>query len=126
MSRKIFSVTFYILLLIFTYVLLKDGVEQSFLKDYDFFDINFVWMDKLVHLLLFATLMFTLQLSNGKTKANSIFLLIYGLLIEILQGTITETRTADIFDFLADAVGIYVGFIMSQLKFIPKILKLKN
>lgn len=40
-------------------------------------------------------------------------LLLMGILIEILQGTLTTTRSADVADALADAVGIAAGIALA-------------
>lgn len=47
-------------------------------------------------------------------------LLIHGALIEILQGTLTSTRYADVTDWFADAVGISIGMLL-VLRFLPAI-----
>ncbi len=76
---------------------------------------------------MFSCLMFFRNLAfPEKAKQNAIVILFYGILIELLQETITETRTSDFFDVVADAVGIGVGYGLSRLKFINKILKLNN
>jgi VanZ family protein len=39
--------------------------------------------------------------------------IIYGIILEVLQGTLTEGRTLDLYDVLANCIG--VGFISSIL-----------
>jgi len=41
-------------------------------------------------------------------------LLFLGIALEVLQGTVTTTRTFDLFDFAADAVGIAVALALAH------------
>ncbi len=36
----------------------------------------------------------------------------YGLIIEVLQATLTNTRQADFYDFLANTMGAFVGLVV--------------
>ena len=85
--------------------------------------LELISFDKYVHFGMFFLLIlltargFLLQTSypDLKIKAKLYSLLIcifYGGLIEILQGTIFLERSADWFDFLADAVGSLVGLLL--------------
>ena len=42
------------------------------------------------------------------------FVVIYGIIIEILQGVLTTTRESDLFDALANTLGAIVGLIGFQ------------
>jgi glycopeptide antibiotics resistance protein len=44
-------------------------------------------------------------------------LVVFGLLIEILQGALTATRTADPVDLMADSVGVLVGWGLARAGF---------
>ncbi len=75
--------------------------------------------DKLVHCLMYLGLGFTLFYDYSKdtfTKVGKfIFILMvlaifYGGLIEIIQEYFTTRRTAEWLDWLADIVGVFLGF----------------
>ncbi|MEM7279019.1 MAG: VanZ family protein, partial [Pseudomonadota bacterium] len=71
---------------------------------------RFPMMDKLQHLISFLAL--TLWFAGAYEKRHylhlGIGLLLFGLSIEIVQGQ-TSHRTADLYDFLADALGVGLG-----------------
>jgi VanZ family protein len=78
--------------------------------------------DKFVHALLFFVLIL-LTVNGFKRQASfallyrspkiiSLFLcVIYGGLLEIMQGAVFSERTADIFDFIANSFGCTVGIM---------------
>jgi len=79
--------------------------------------------DKLVHLLLFAGISGIVFFDNTqwlKKNISNIRLLLgsflfptaFGGLIEILQATLTDTRSGDVMDFAFDAVGAAVGVLI--------------
>lgn len=78
--------------------------------------------DKLVHLLayLFFTIIWFLgfYLSNKKqiysrSLIKSVVLgVFYGILIEVIQGVATVSRSADFKDFIANCIGILTGVIL--------------
>lgn len=75
--------------------------------------------DKVVHSGMYFALMSVIILENRKRLNNtrSLFLtslipLFYGIVIEIMQSTLTVTRTGSIFDALADTVGILVSLLL--------------
>jgi VanZ family protein len=72
--------------------------------------------DKSNHLLAFAVMAW---LGCKAFPQRLVFILLgllaYGALIEILQ-SFTPTRSAEWFDFLADSVGILVGWVLIRLK----------
>jgi VanZ family protein len=75
--------------------------------------------DKLVHFGMYFGLMSVIILENFKTirGSHNLFLiglipLAYGILIEIMQSTLTSTRTGSFFDALADAAGIITSIIL--------------
>ena len=80
---------------------------------------NITFLDKVVHFGMYFTLMSVMIFENRKTIKNSnhyIFLILipifYGLLMEILQLTITETRSGDLLDFLANAAGALAALLI--------------
>ena len=75
------------------------------------------WGDKIEHALTFAFLMLWFcQLYRGRRPRLILAaaLVVFGLLIEVLQGALTTTRTADPFDLMADSVGVLVGWWLAR------------
>jgi VanZ family protein len=68
---------------------------------------------------------------SGKPKYNYLILIIacfafiYGIIIEVLQGTLTETRTTDIYDVLANGLGI-VAAVLVLILLQSNLIKLKS
>lgn len=97
--------------------------------------LKFAVSDKLIHAVSYFILMFlwSLFLVSQNKKRNfkfliaitAIFAFIYGIIIEVLQGTLVETRTADIFDVLANSLGI-VTAVLVLVFFQRNLIKLKN
>jgi VanZ family protein len=93
----------------------KDIPHISFLELLSF--------DKLVHagiffvLVLLAIRGFLLQSTITFLQANArvlavVFCIVYGGLLEIMQGTLFQERSADVFDFIANSFGVIVGLMM--------------
>jgi len=75
------------------------------------------WGDKIEHTLIFAWLMLWYCQLYGARRARPIVaagLVMFGLLIEVLQGTLTTTRTADPLDLMADSFGVLVGWGLAR------------
>ncbi len=85
-------------------------------------------MDKVVHILMYATFAFLCIwgyrkqfVSNGKDyqkRALRLTILIsiaYGGLTELMQEFLVPTRTGDWFDFLSDALGTLLGVLVFYL-----------
>ena len=75
--------------------------------------------DKLVHFGMYFVLMSVIILEHRKNLSNplKLFLLAliplsYGILMEILQLTLTTTRTGDVYDALADAAGVLASALL--------------
>jgi len=75
--------------------------------------LNIPYLDKIAHFVLYFGLMSVIILENRRIiiGTGQLFLIalipfFYGILIEILQATITETRSGSIYDIIADAAGI--------------------
>jgi VanZ family protein len=90
----------------------KDIPHISFLELLSF--------DKLVHagiffvLVLLAIRGFLLQSTITFLQANArvlavVFCIVYGGLLEIMQGTLFQERSADVFDFIANSIGVLLG-----------------
>jgi VanZ family protein len=86
--------------------------------------------DKLVHLGMYFCFSFVLIYDLFKAKPDfsslKIFLisvlsaLAYGGFLEVLQGTLTKTRTADILDFLFDTIGGVLAVVFWKVFKKPK------
>ena len=81
--------------------------------------IKIPYFDKVVHFGMYFFLMSVMIAENRKKiKATSHLFLValipafYGFLMEILQLTVTRTRSGDIIDFLADAAGILASLLI--------------
>ena len=69
--------------------------------------------DKAQHALAFAVLTLTGSLAYAnKTKVVYIGLILYGVIIEVMQNTLTSTRFGGVSDILADSVGMAIGFFI--------------
>ena len=78
--------------------------------------ISFNNIDKLYHLFAYFTLSCCWLFSFYKKPALKyiiiIFCIIYGIIIEVLQDTLTLYRTGDFKDILANTVGIFLGLLV--------------
>lgn len=81
--------------------------------------INVPYADKVVHFLMYFGFMSVIIFETRKAfkSINILFLtglipLFYGILMEILQSTLTLTRSGDFFDALADGSGILVSILL--------------
>ncbi len=113
-----------------TYLSLSSFSELEDLDEIDFIDIPH--SDKIGHFIFYfgcTTVWFLLffkgvRLSNRALKiltAVAIGSFLYGVLIEILQATITTTRSGDWRDALANTTGILAAyFIISRSKLVGK------
>jgi VanZ family protein len=81
--------------------------------------INVPNFDKVVHLGMYFGLMSVIILENRKTIKSRGYLyliglipLLYGILMEILQATLTLTRSGSFYDALADAAGVFLSILL--------------
>jgi VanZ family protein len=81
--------------------------------------INIPNIDKFVHFGMYFSLMSVIIFENRKTikSTGHLFLiglipLFYGILMEILQSTLTSTRNGDFYDALANSFGILVSILL--------------
>ena len=95
-------------------------------------DVGVSFGDKIFHflayalltLLCFATL--SLTFSMEKTRAiliAGVFAIIFGILIEVLQDTMTEFRALDVYDVLANSLG---ALLVSVILIFKNRLQVKN
>lgn len=80
--------------------------------------VNIPGNDKAVHFLFYLVFVVLWSLAKWqsyfKMKYDSLIVvlaIIYGIIIEVLQGVLTQTREADFYDALANSLGAIVGFI---------------
>lgn len=86
--------------------------------------------DKAIHLTayLILTLCWLIAYKNKlkglKTNAYIVFLIFfYGIIIEVLQATITTNRQFEIKDIVANTIGIMLGFTVFKVLTQKKLLK---
>jgi VanZ family protein len=90
-----------------------------------------LWVDKWVHIFLFAVMTWlwcrALHQSGSRGKQLvKIFLFIavlslaYGIGMEFVQRDLVANRGFDVWDIVADAVGVAVGLIYSRSRYIKK------
>lgn len=84
-------------------------------------------IDKVVHILFFFSLVILWQLVVFKYKGDVLsrriifwilgLALAYGILVEVIQGELTASRTADPYDVIADLAGAFLGvWAFSKMK----------
>ncbi|AFL80387.1 putative integral membrane protein [Aequorivita sublithincola DSM 14238] len=89
--------------------------------------ISLTGLDKIVHSLIYFMLVnlwlcyfyikMDFQISNKLVLILLLSALFYGIIVEILQGTVTGTRSADILDVAANLIGSLLGiFFFKQVK----------
>lgn len=90
---------------------------------------SFPHIDKVVHLLMYALLSIVFWGSlrrDGVSVVKSAVLgillpVLYGGLIEVLQECFFPPRTGDIFDWLSDIIGVFIGYFTGVM-----LCKMKN
>ena len=75
----------------------------------------FFHLDKLIHVILFMFGVYFFAIAY-KEKQKNMFLcpiiisfILYGGLLEFMQGIIFKNRISDIYDFIADIIGVFIG-----------------
>ena len=94
----------------------------SLTSSHTFDKVSFItipYIDKIVHFGMYFGLMSVIILENRKTliKTSHLFLiglipLLYGILLEIMQSTLTLTRTGSFYDALFNCAGILVSILL--------------
>ena len=106
----------------------------SIMPGRDLPEVNIVQIDKLVHMSFYLIL--TVLLVRGffkqytfpflKNHAINVVVLIgvlYGIIIEIIQGAFTADRHFDLWDAFANSIGVMIGVIIFKSKVAAKFLK---
>ena len=73
--------------------------------------------DVVLHLAAFAYLAFALSLAHfsGRGWATAAWLVAFGVLLEVLQGALTTTRSPELKDLAMDLAGIGLGLVTFKL-----------
>jgi VanZ family protein len=90
-----------------------------------------IYFDKWVHIGMFALLVFlwcrVLSKRNYEArKLNTVFVqialaaIVYGTIMELIQGLFIPGRSGDVSDIIADTVGAWGGYYFSRWRFIKK------
>ena len=94
---------------------------------------NLFQIDKLVHAIVFAIgiYLFAIALVAQQNKNFLSYLIVsfvvYGLILEVLQGTIFVERSTDLLDWLADTIGVFIGvLIFNKFPFTTSINSVKK
>ncbi len=80
----------------------------------DLVEINFKFHDKLIHfaayalLCLFIYFIFKIYAVQSSLRTAVLFSIIYGIVIEVLQMTLTSYRAFDLYDIAANTAGIFI------------------
>ncbi len=84
-------------------------------------------IDKLEHAFAYLVLTFLWLLALGKTKTARLLIvvicIIYGIIIEILQGLLTSYRFAELLDVVANTLGILLATMVFWLFFVKNNVK---
>lgn len=80
--------------------------------------------DKFTHILMYAGLgfIFFFEYKNDVRRNTNrnwfiypfLFLILFGGIIEILQGTLFKPRTAELGDWIADIIGLLIGTLLAK------------
>ncbi|WP_223267151.1 VanZ family protein [Polaribacter sp. IC073] len=90
------------------------------------YDISISHLDKWQHCLAYFTL--SLSWLFAVYKENKKYLIVFacvvfGIIIEILQHTLTNYRTGDYFDVIANSLGVLIGLLVYNQVFKKNLLK---
>ncbi|WP_255513220.1 VanZ family protein [Lutibacter sp. Hel_I_33_5] len=91
--------------------------------------IKFTYLDKIEHIIAYFVLAICwfctihLKTKNNSLKKTVFFLCIsYGILLEVLQGTLTSYRTADWKDMIANSIGVLIALLIFNKFFQKKLV----
>ncbi|MGB3542897.1 VanZ family protein [Rubrivirga sp.] len=72
--------------------------------------VQIVSFDKLIHVLLFVGFgLLWMRAAPGVPGRILLTGVVFGIAIEVAQGTLPVHRSADVFDAIADAIGVVIG-----------------
>ena len=99
-----------------TFILTLIAIVGSLLPPKQMEQITFNFSDKLIHCLFYTGLTFfwiksAEEPSNRKIIKTALLVFLFGLVLEILQETLPIQRDMDIFDLLANSVGILLAIV---------------
>ncbi len=91
-------------------------------EDSDISNFNIPYGDKVVHFIFYfvAAVLGSLFFIETKEKKSirikylkilALALILFGIIIEVIQGTMTVNRSGDVFDALANSLGVILGII---------------
>jgi len=89
-----------------------------FIPGYDLpqLDLSYIFqIDKIVHVFIFCVGVYLFATALSERQKNSflsylvLMFILYGLLLEVLQDLFLIQRSADVFDWLADIIGVFLG-----------------
>jgi VanZ family protein len=70
--------------------------------------------DKVVHLALFALLAGTTRWRFGPAGPALAAVVAYAVLSEVVQATLLRDRSGDVYDVVADLLGVAVGWLLAR------------
>ena len=105
--KPLFPFAFWMLISIVTMLLLMEHTGAM---------VGFPHMDKIIHAILFAMLTTIGYLAySNYSRRLYLGLMGYGIMTEIMQGALTITRYASIYDWIADTVGILLAIFSIKI-----------
>ncbi|WP_369048018.1 VanZ family protein [Tenacibaculum sp. UWU-22] len=117
LTNKNFYIALFITLLILFLSLIRIGKLP----------INFSNIDKVEHTIAYSVLTLTwlIALKKQLSRKKTVFIvafacIIYGIIIEILQGVLTSYRTFDYFDMIANSAGVLIALTIFLIFFNKK------
>ena len=104
-------------------IALLHAIPGSDIPNFSFFKLY--QLDKLIHVIMFMIGFYLFAIAIKEQQKSQfithivISFITYGLFLEILQGLIFNERSADILDWLADIIGVFLGLcIFKKFPFI--------
>lgn len=84
-------------------------------------------IDKLYHFIAYFTLSFVWLITFYKKPSKKLTItslcVLFGIIIEVLQSTLTNYRTADYIDIIANSIGVFIALFFFNLIFRKKEFK---
>lgn len=107
-------------------ILILYGIPGSNLPSVSFWKL--LEPDKAVHAGIFLILMCSLtfsvfkqhrykRLKRNSLRSSALICIVYGTVLELLQGSLFSERFTDVYDILANAIGVLLGIVILKLFF---------
>ena len=107
-------------------ILILYGIPGSNLPSVSFWKL--LEPDKAVHAGIFLILMCSLtfsvfkqhiykNLKRNSLRSSALICIVYGTVLELLQGSLFSERFTDVYDILANAIGVLLGIVILKLFF---------